>query len=649
MRRFRSPAFLYLALVLGVLAYWPGLAGPFLFDDFPNLEPMGHLGGVKDWATFKAFVFGGGAGPSGRPLSLASFLIDDNNWPSIAAPFKYTSLGFHLVCGLLLAWASFLLLRIARFDENRAAWLAVLTASFWLLHPYFVSTTLYVVQRMTILSTLFMLAGMVGYLKGRIWLAQPQRFRARNAYAVMTVSAGLGTLLAVLSKENGALLPLLLLVMEAYLHRMNPESRPNRLWLVLVLGMPALAVLAYLALQINFKPNLWPTRPFDQVERLYSEARIVWDYLGQLWLPRIEGSGLYQDGFVISRSLTQPISTLWAVLAWAATLTLLPFLYKRTPAIWLAICFFLCAHLIESTVLGLELHFEHRNYAPAMFMFLPLALGIDWLGRRTRERTAVSVAVVLLCLLSWMTWQRSHLWADLDRLQTYWALKDPASARGQNYLIGRLMDQGNYAAALALADDALQASPQSPLLSLTRLRLLIYMGRANALEFETTTKKLATQPFDAQAVAGLRVITDSITEMPALAAYRPLMLQTLSTLSKDSAYKDVSVFRRVAAYMQAKLYLAMGDPAQAKAHYIEAMARYGRASSAMQMFAEVARAGHLDEAQTLLDKIRSGVVTGSLSVERLGQEYYLHEISTMQAMLDDDRAQVRAAGIRDEK
>jgi len=40
-------------------AYLPGLDGPFLLDDFGSIAPLGNLGGVVDWMTFKAFVFGG--------------------------------------------------------------------------------------------------------------------------------------------------------------------------------------------------------------------------------------------------------------------------------------------------------------------------------------------------------------------------------------------------------------------------------------------------------------------------------------------------------------------------------------------------------------------------------------------------------------
>ena len=91
-RRFR-PADLatiggWLALfLLAGAAYWPGLGGPFVFDDFGSIAAIGDRGGVRDWETFKAFVLGGSAGPTGRPLALLSFLLDANNWPTDSWPF----------------------------------------------------------------------------------------------------------------------------------------------------------------------------------------------------------------------------------------------------------------------------------------------------------------------------------------------------------------------------------------------------------------------------------------------------------------------------------------------------------------------------------------------------------------------------------
>src|SRR5690554_6224136 len=112
MRRYKPAAVLLFAfLVLTLAIYWPGIFGGFLFDDHPNLDAMGHLGGVSNRETFQAFVFSGWSGPTGRPISLASFLLDDNTWPSHAPWFKQTNLLIHILCGLLLCWATLLLVR----------------------------------------------------------------------------------------------------------------------------------------------------------------------------------------------------------------------------------------------------------------------------------------------------------------------------------------------------------------------------------------------------------------------------------------------------------------------------------------------------------------------------------------------------------
>lgn len=637
MKKTAPTVFLLLCVLLTLACYWPGLNGPFLFDDAPNLQAMGDLGGVRDWVTLKAFVLSGWSGPTGRPLSLLSFLLNDTTWPSTPWSFKYTNLLLHLICGLLLAWAGYLLLRAARWADEAAAWIAVLSACIWLLHPFMVSTTLYVVQRMTVLSTLFMLAGMVGYLKGRLRLMQGHK-SALRAHVLMSIAVGLGSLLAVLSKENGALLPMLVLVLEAYLRQVNPgATRPWRWWTGVMLVLPSAVIVVYLASYINFSAHLWPTRPFDQVERLYSESRIVWDYLHHLWIPQIEGSGLYQDGFLISRGLTEPITTLWAVLAWGALLLALPWLYRHFPLVWLALVFFLCGHLIESTVIGLELIFEHRNYAPSLFMFLPLAAAIYRLGDQRGRSIAIVAGVGIISLLTGLTWQRSQLWADNDRLQTYWAAHSPQSARGKNYFLGHLVIEKKYGEALAYAKRAAADMPDSSLLTMGLLRIQINTGQATETDFETAARRLIAQPFDAQTVAGLRTLIDDVVEVNALARYREPMLRLLARLSEDGPYHSLPLFQRLVAYGQARLLLALGNVSEALDHYEVAIQRYGQATAAMQMFAEMASAGHAVQASALLETVEQGIIDGTLNTKPLGKDYYQAEIARMRAALADSK------------
>ncbi|MDE1980303.1 MAG: hypothetical protein KGI86_13395, partial [Betaproteobacteria bacterium] len=288
-RRMLPLASLAAMLALAWLAYWPGRTGPFLFDDFSNLAPLGDYGQIDTWWKVVAFLTSGFAGPTGRPLSLATFLLDARNWPAAPEAFKLTNVAFHLLNGVLLAGLSAALARALGLARQPAAWVGVLSAGLWLLDPFWVSTTLYVVQRMAMLAATFVFAGLWGYAHGRSLLAQGRR---RAAYVWMSVSLALGTLLAVLSKENGALLPVLAWVLEALVFDRQHTAvaqggRTFLVWRWVFIRLPALAVLGYLA---TFLPGLWTGamagRDFTPLERLLTESRIVWTYLGDIWLAR---------------------------------------------------------------------------------------------------------------------------------------------------------------------------------------------------------------------------------------------------------------------------------------------------------------------------------------------------------------------------
>ncbi|MCH8265293.1 MAG: hypothetical protein IIC10_07825, partial [Proteobacteria bacterium] len=78
---------LLVLLLITTWIYWPGLSGPFLLDDYENLNPLGAGAGVMDLQSMLTFVFGNHSGPSGRPVAMLSFLIDGQNWPPYVASF----------------------------------------------------------------------------------------------------------------------------------------------------------------------------------------------------------------------------------------------------------------------------------------------------------------------------------------------------------------------------------------------------------------------------------------------------------------------------------------------------------------------------------------------------------------------------------
>lgn len=399
----------FLAAILAAIATWayyPGLRGGFLFDDFINLPLLGTDGPITHWATFWRYVTSGHADPTGRPMALLSFLIDASDWPANPYPFKRTNLIIHLINGALLTRLLYQLGR-QHFDsankavEYRLLLAAILGAAIWLLHPLLVSTTLYIVQREAMLPATFTLVGLLLWLRGR-----SSMLRGKYGAGLMWLSFGLGgcTLLAVLSKANGILLPALALTIEFTL--LNGSDRTHQgvinqfqhesplsptpleaeqlarnracyrrsMWLLA--GLPSLIVAAYLAYAgwYGATHDISAVRPWTLGQRLLTEPRVLAEYLKLLWLPRPFTTGLFNDHIVASTSLFQPMSTLLSLLLIAALITTALLMRKHRPIIALAILFYFVGQSMESSTIALELYFEHRNYLPAMLLFWPLAL-----------------------------------------------------------------------------------------------------------------------------------------------------------------------------------------------------------------------------------------------------------------------------------
>ncbi|MGE4316482.1 hypothetical protein [Acinetobacter sp.] len=602
-RRFLPFSILILITLLTFKIYSPGLKGGFLFDDYYNLAEMSHYGDPHDWNAAKKFVTNGGSGPTGRPIALASFLVHADSWTEEAGwlgnaePFKRVNLYIHLLCGLFLFIVIRLLLKSYGYAQQKIEWIAVLATSFWLIHPLFVSTTLYVIQRMAQLPLLFSLIAMIGYLKGRALI----EYKPLMAYGLMTVSVGLGTLLATFSKENGALLPLLILVIEFC----NPQrmGKPIWQWRAVCLWLPSVAIAVLLIRYIDFSKDLWPNRSFNQVERLWSEGRIVTDYLRWLWMPRIEGSGLLQDGFIVSRGWFSPVSTLFSAVFLLGLFIASFIVRSRYPLIALAILFFFAAHLMESTVLGLELYFEHRNYIAAIFMFLPLAAGLCALTEKIQLKVVVLISVLIITLLAWMTWQRSVLWSDNDKLEFFWAQNNPNSERGQVFMAQYLSDRGQYGEAHHLLVQALKKHPQSGLIAFQMLQQKIKAGTASTEDFSELQMHIASHRSDPQALIRARDITVIIIgNEKNTAMYAKPMLNVLDALIKpNSPYKNVPNLEAMILVLKGLLSVALAEPELGYKYYDQAIRLDPDMNKSMAMVADLGNHGHRQLALKLLD------------------------------------------------
>jgi len=392
---------------LFVLTYWIyqlGFSAGFKFDDAASIS---GASGVHDIYSALAYMLDGRAGFLGRPLALATFLLQKDSWPNDPAEFFMVNTLIHLFNGVLIFWLSYRLARLFPADMRQPGWFSLAVTALWLTLPLHVSASLMAVQRMATLSSTFMLLGLIGYISGRMLLdKQPVR-----AYWLMSVSVVMGTALALLCKETGALMPLYVLVLEATLIRAAglPADAWFKRWAMLFLGAPILLLVAYFAVSWPRLMDIYAMRSFSLPERLLTEPRILWDYLGQVLLPSRSGTGPYQDDYHVSRSLFDPLVTVIAILAWVAAAFLAWRLRRKIPVILFALLWFLAGHLIESSFIPLELYFEHRNYLPS-FGLLLAATALIWSVPVKIRRLSMAVLFLMVLLRLFVLSETTHLW-----------------------------------------------------------------------------------------------------------------------------------------------------------------------------------------------------------------------------------------------
>jgi protein O-mannosyl-transferase len=420
------PAGLILMVVVAV--FWNGLYGSFFFDDEANVLQVESLRlNEITLAALQEAWNSGIAGLGGRPVAQLSFAL--NHYFSGFDPFafKATNLVFHLLTGVLVFFVAQRLLVAPIF--------AGVAAALWLLHPIQMTSVLYVVQRMTSLSALFVLAGCLLHIIGR------ERGGHKGIVWML-----LGWLvcwpLAFFSKEIAILFPLLVLVWELVVRRAI-VGRLDRfaLTLLLVLGLGAAASLSYLLLPAS--QWLWAgyeMRGFTMTERLLTEGRVLWLYLGLIVFPRLEAFSLYHDDIPLSTSLLDPWTTLPAWLGLIALAWMAWRLRQRAPLLSFGIAWFLVGHLLESTVLPLEIAHEHRNYLPSFGLFIAAAWALMQAVQHPRWQKTLGITVVAVYALyaTLLTGLRSHLYGDEIRRTQIESQHHPESAR-THYEAGRVL------------------------------------------------------------------------------------------------------------------------------------------------------------------------------------------------------------------
>lgn len=455
---------LLLCIVFTYLAYRSGFSGSLYYDDF---APLSRLARVENVTSALYFIFSDISGPLGRPIAMASFLAHAGDWPdNTAAIFRFNTL-IHLANSLLIAGLAFTILDLTRGSRSNNTWLAVGAAILWLLMPIQVSTSLIAIQRMASLSGFFVFSGLLLYTQGiRLQLEQRQLGIDLQLTGIL-----LFTSLAVFAKENGALLPVFALVIELTLLARCKVSSMWRKQRIALLGIITLSILAYLAHTTLGADSAYLKRPFTLAQRLMTEPQILMEYLRLAFIPSTFDFNPFHDNYEPVANLFATPQALFSFLAFSTlSITAIVF-HRRFPLYAFGVLWFLTAHLLESTVISLELYFEHRNYVA---MFGPCFAVILLVERAAREYPKIVTGAFLFYLLlqALILAQVTSLWGERLLAAEMWYKNNPSSSRASAHLAAIYNNEHkDPAAALRVMDRRLAECPQCLPLSLQAVML----------------------------------------------------------------------------------------------------------------------------------------------------------------------------------
>lgn len=528
------------AIVLCAVLYWPALHSSFLFDDFSNLSALTSIDHVSSWRDLGIYLSQPRDFP-GRPLSMLSFLLQKSDWPDHPFPFKLVNLALHCGNGVLVY---LLALRVARYWlarkftaddlDNRAQLTALLAAAAWLLNPIQLSGVVLVVQRMTLLMTLFLLLGLLAYLHS---LLDNRNATWRRA-AWMMFGLGVCMGLSFLCKENGILLPLYALVLDATVLCQATTQLPRSLqWLRRLLIWPVTVfVFGYL---LWFVPGMWGLhgiRDFTVGERLLTEPRILASYLDKIFLPRFGLYGLYHDGYAVSHGLLSPWSTLPCIVVLLGLLAIAFAGLRRWPLLALAVLWYLGGQVLESSTVMLELYFEHRNYAPLIGVMMALALAVARLPHGPRLRLILATVVLWLMACCITTTLCARTYASEDTLALTWASSQPHSVRAKNYLAERLLRHGQPAAALEVMEQGIAQHPDDAGLAENGVYLRCLLATLTKADVDRLDEVLRTAPFGQSSFTNMDTLRRMAFDSRCPALNPQSWLQLVDTLLANPAY-----------------------------------------------------------------------------------------------------------------
>ncbi|MFX0137252.1 MAG: tetratricopeptide repeat protein [Candidatus Hodarchaeota archaeon] len=483
---------LFLLVIFGFIIYSSSIKGPFVFDDTFNIRDNPKIRLTK--LTLDGLIKAGFESPCpNRPVANISFALNHYFNRYDVAGYHFVNILIHIITGIILFYFIKITLELLNFqglapqfekhtppdkrnnlnhssinssvfssqhsfspNSTEILFISFFSTSIWLVHPVQTQAVSYIVQRMNSMAVMFYILSLLFYVKTR-------HTNSKRKKLVLLLGCILSGILSLGSKEIALTLPLFIFLYEWYFFQEVSLKwlKRNSIYLLLFLFIVTLLLFFYLdGHPIERILYTYKHRDFNLLQRVFTEFRVVIFYISLLIFPHPARLNLLHD-FSISNSFLDPITTILSFISIAGLMVTAIWLAKRERLLSFCILWFLGNLIIESSVIGLEIIFEHRVYLPSMFFILMLVsllyrfVNLKWIWG------ALLCAVVVI--FSIWTYQRNIVWSEDVKLWRDCVNKSPNKSRQHHNLGIALAQKGNlddaiehYRAALKIKPDYLE-------------------------------------------------------------------------------------------------------------------------------------------------------------------------------------------------
>ncbi|RNC82812.1 MAG: tetratricopeptide repeat protein [Phycisphaera sp.] len=442
------------------VCYFHTMDGEFIFDDFQNIveNPNVHMDEFNA-ESIKDSLSGSN---TPRPVAYLSFALNHYFGGLEVAGYHAVNTIIHMLAGFavyLLSRRLFPLLIKRELTPGEITMMSLGVALVFVAHPIQTQAVTYIVQRMTSLCALFYISGLLCYIYGR----EADRTHTK-ARVVWWVGAFACWLMALGTKQYAVTLPAAILLYEwiAQGHKLKFEKS--------TIIAASVCLLLAVGVVLVFKSGLffeggtlhkllvkgYDRREFDMSERVLTQARVVMHYIGLSIWPAPSRLVLIYD-YPTSTSLVSPITTLLSMFGIVGMAAVALLASRRAPLVAFGILWFLLHLAVESTIIPLEMVYEHRMYLPIIGLAMLFVAAVFWLI--PNRAGAIGALAIVTFVLSVATYQRNDTWRSHLGLMEDNAAKHPEPRVFYNMAVIH-RDAGRYTDAIAALQSAVEVEPR---------------------------------------------------------------------------------------------------------------------------------------------------------------------------------------------